>query len=144
DLVQGALVFGFKDAAAIRGTDLALEPAAAHFRVDGVRFTLPVPGAHNVENALGAIAVCRALGLRLTEMAEPLSRFRGVARRFQPRGGGRGGEVGAASAHTPAKIAASPAPAPLRAGRVLAVYHPHGYGPPRFPRDGFVATFATA
>jgi len=144
DLSEDALVFGFKASAAIRGTDMELEPAATRFRVDGVRFTLPVPGAHNVENALGAIAVCRALGLRLTEMPEPLSRFRGVARRFQSLGTARGVEVVDDFAHNPAKIAASLATAHLRSRRVLAVYQPHGYGPTRFLREGFVDTFATA
>ena len=143
DLKQGAIVFGFGAGAAVRGTGLELAPASARFRVEGVEFTLPVPGAHNVENALGAIAACRALGVELAEMVAPLARFRGVARRFQSLGTARGVEVVDDFAHNPAKIAASLAVARLRARRVLAVYQPHGYGPTRFLRDGFVDTFAT-
>jgi hypothetical protein len=55
----------------------------------------------------------------------------------------RGVEVIDDFGHNPAKIAASLATAHLRAARVLAVYQPHGYGPTRFLRDGFVDTFAT-
>ena len=143
DLREGALVFGLSEQAAVRATALELAPASTRFRVDGVAFTLPVPGAHNVENALGAIAACRALGVELGEMPEPLSRFRGVARRFQSLGSARGVEVVDDFGHNPAKIAASLATARLRAKRVLAVYQPHGYGPTRFLRDGFVDTFAT-
>jgi UDP-N-acetylmuramate--alanine ligase len=143
DLREGALIFGFGQGAAVRGTDLALGPASTHFRVDGVEFVLPVPGTHNVENALGAIAACRALGVALHEMVTPLAGFRGVARRFQSLGVARGIEVIDDFGHNPAKIAASLATARLRAQRVLAVYQPHGYGPTRFLRDGFVDTFAT-
>jgi len=143
DLAENALVFGFDEPAAVRGTELDLSPHTCRFQVDGVRFTLPVPGRHNVENALGAIAVCKALGVRPKEMVEPLSRFRGVARRFQSLGTARGVEVVDDFGHNPAKIAASLATAHLRAKRVLAIYQPHGYGPTRFLRDEFVDTFAT-
>jgi UDP-N-acetylmuramate--alanine ligase len=143
DLLDGALRFGFGERADVRGTDLELEPGSTRFRVGGVRFTLPVPGAHNVENALGAIAACRALGVALEEMPAGLAKFRGVARRFQSLGSARGVEVVDDFGHNPAKIAASLATARLRAKRVLAVYQPHGYGPTRFLRDGFVDTFAT-
>jgi len=144
DLREGAWTFGFGEDAAVRGVDLALAPDSSRFRVDEVAFELPVPGAHNAENALAAIAVCRALGVPLADMAAPLARFRGVARRFQSLGSVRGVEVVDDFAHNPAKIAAALATARLRAKRVLAVYQPHGYGPTRFLRDGFVDTFATA
>jgi UDP-N-acetylmuramate--alanine ligase len=127
----------------VRGTALELKAETSRFEVDGVSFILPVPGRHNIENALGAIAACRALGLRLEEMVAPLARFRGVARRFQSLGVARGVEVVDDFGHNPAKIAASLATAHLRAKRVLAIYQPHGYGPTRFLRNEFVDTFAT-
>src|SRR5262249_25426821 len=107
------------------------------------RFTLPVPGRHNVENALAAIAACRAAGVALDAMAAPLAAFRGVARRFQSLGRAHGIEVIDDFAHNPAKIAAAIATARLRSTRILAVYQPHGYGPTRFLREDFVETFAT-
>jgi UDP-N-acetylmuramate-alanine ligase len=84
--------------------------------VDGVRFTLPVPGSHNVENALAAIAACRAAGVPLAEMAAPLACFQGVGRRFQSLGMARGVEVVDDFAHNPAKIAAALVTAQARAG----------------------------
>jgi len=143
DLREGALTFGFGAGAAVRGTDLELRPDRTRFRVGGVAFELPVPGAHNAGNALAAIAAAHALGVPLAEMAPPLAVFRGVARRFQSLGSARGVEVVDDFAHNPAKIAASLATARLRAPRVLAIYQPHGYGPTRFLREGFVDTFAT-
>jgi UDP-N-acetylmuramate--alanine ligase len=128
----------------VRGTYLALGPDQSSFRVDGVEFTLPVPGRHNVENALAAIAAGRALGVPLGKMVEPLAHFGGVGRRFQSLGTARGVEVVDDFAHNPAKIAAALATAQGRSRRVLAIYQPHGYGPTRFLRDGFVAAFAGA
>mgnify|MGYP002137846911 CR=1 FL=1 len=52
-----ALTFGVSPDAVVRAVDLALEATGSRFRVDGVAFTLPVPGRHNIENALAALAV---------------------------------------------------------------------------------------
>ena len=141
--------FGFGAAAHVRPDSLALEARSSTFTVRGVRFTLPVPGRHNVENALAAIATCGAVGVPLDELVAPLAAFRGVGRRFQTIGVANGVEVIDDFAHNPAKIAAALATARRlvadRPGaRVLAVYQPHGYGPTRFLRTDFVDAFARA
>jgi UDP-N-acetylmuramate--alanine ligase len=112
------------------------------FRVGEVRFRLPVPGLHNVENAMAAIAGCAALGVPLPSMAAPLAAFRGVARRFQSLGRARGVEVVDDFGHNPAKVSASLRTARARSRRVLAVFQPHGYGPMRFLRRDFVEAFS--
>jgi UDP-N-acetylmuramate--alanine ligase len=141
-LRDGALVFGTGEGAALRATAVELGADGSAFTVDGVGFALPVPGAHNVENALAAIACCRSVGVELPAMVAPLASFAGVARRFQSLGVARGVEVVDDFAHNPAKIAAALATAQRRAARVLAVYQPHGYGPTRFLREDLVETFA--
>ena len=138
----GALRFGMSPRADIRGEDVELGPASSRFRVNGTRFELPVPGAHNVANALAAIATCRMVRVGLAEMAAPLAGFRGIGRRFQTVGRVHGIEVIDDFAHNADKIAAAIRTAKLRATRVLAIYQPHGYGPTRFLRRDFVATFA--
>jgi UDP-N-acetylmuramate--alanine ligase len=150
-LAAGSRVFGFGPRADVRGADLELDAGGSRFIVDGVRFTLGVPGRHNVQNALAAIATCAAAGVPLAELAAPLARYRGVDRRFQVLGTANGVEVVDDFAHNPAKLAAAietarrsvEARAPA-GGRVLAVYQPHGYGPTRFLRNDFVQTFASA
>ncbi|MEO5988645.1 MAG: L,D-transpeptidase family protein [Candidatus Eisenbacteria bacterium] len=142
-LREGALVFGCTDRAAVRARALELGGDGSRFAIDGVRFKLPVPGEHNVFNALGAIATCRALGVPLTELTGPLEHYLGVARRFQSLGLAHGVEVIDDFGHNPAKIAASLAAAHLRAARVLAVFQPHGYGPTRFLRQDLIDTFVT-
>jgi UDP-N-acetylmuramate--alanine ligase len=141
-LAGGALRFGFGPRADIRGEDVVLGPSSSTFRVGEVRFTLPVPGRHNVANALAAIAACRVLDVPLEDMVAPLSRFEGVGRRFETVGVAHGVTVIDDFAHNADKITAALATAKLKAKRVLAIYQPHGYGPTRFLRRDFVATFA--
>lgn len=49
----------------------------------GVR--LQIPGRHNVENALAAIAVCKTLGISQEDILAGVSSFSGVKRRFDVR-----------------------------------------------------------
>ena len=137
-----ALRFGLSARADIRGEDVALGAASSGFRVGDTWFELPVPGEHNVMNALAAIAACRFVGVAPEDMAGPLARFSGIGRRFQTIGRAAGVEVVDDFAHNAEKIAAAIRTARLRASRVLAVYQPHGYGPTRFLRRDFVTTFA--
>ena len=149
------IVFGFGPDADVRAAEstLVLGPDFSSFDAAGTRFRLPVPGRHNVENALAAITACRALGTPPEELVEPLAGFRGVGRRFQVVATRGGVEVIDDFAHNPAKIEAALATARRRVagradggrdGRVLAVYQPHGYGPTRFLRADFVDAFAHA
>jgi len=142
ELALGAVVFGFGAKAQVRGEAIVLGPEGSTFRVGEVVFRLPVPGRHNVENALAALAACGAVGVPLGDMVEPLAHFQGVGRRFQVLGEKRGVRVVDDFGHNPAKVAASLRTARIRAERILAVFQPHGYGPMRFLRPDFVATFA--
>ena len=46
-------------------------------------------------------------------------------------------------AHNPAKIAAAVAAARGLSERIIAVYQPHGFGPTRFLKNEYIATFRT-
>jgi UDP-N-acetylmuramate--alanine ligase len=144
DLAAGGTVFGFGPRGEVRGEGVELGAEDSVFQVGEVRFTLPAPGRHNVENALAAIATCRAVGVALADMVAPLAAFQGVGRRFQSLGRSRGIEVVDDFAHNPAKVTAAIETARRRATRVLAIYQPHGYGPTRFLRHDFVESFASA
>lgn len=147
-LQPGAVTFGLGDAAQVRGTDVELGPRQVAFTVDGVRFTVPQPGNYTVQNALAAIAACREAGCSLDDIVAPLAGFRGVARRFVSLGTARGVEVIDDFAHNPDKLAAALAAGRDRlagtAGRILAVFQPHGFGPTRFLRDDLVRELGRA
>lgn len=139
-----AVTFGFGAGADLRGEDVVIGPRGSRFTVAGAPFTLPTPGRHDVLNALAALAAGRAAGLSLAAMAGPLASFGGVARRFQSLGAVGGVEVIDDFAHNPDKLRAALATGRARAGagRVLAIFQPHGFGPTRFLWDDLIATFA--
>jgi UDP-N-acetylmuramate--alanine ligase len=104
--------------------------------IDGapVALDLPQPGAHNLENAAAAAVVARALGVDPDAIARALQHFPGVARRFEVVGvTARGVRVVDDYAHNADKVRAAVTTA-QSAGRVLAVFQPHGFGPARFLR----------
>jgi UDP-N-acetylmuramate--alanine ligase len=132
------------DARALRASSVEAGPRGTRFVIDGLRFFLPVPGLHNLENALAAIAACRQAGVSAVDCAKGLAGFSGVSRRFETVGAARGVEVVDDFAHNPAKVAAALAAAHLRSPRVLAVFQLHGFAPARFMRAEFLDAFASA
>jgi UDP-N-acetylmuramate--alanine ligase len=100
-------------------------------RYDGeevARFSLGVPGGHNVLNATAALATCVLLGIDPAEAAPGLARFTGAARRFQVLGTAAGVTVVDDYAHHPTELRATLAAARTRdAKRVVVVVQPHRY-----------------
>jgi UDP-N-acetylmuramate--alanine ligase len=88
-----------------------------------------VPGRHNASNALAAIAVSRALGVRIEDAVTALARFEGLKRRLETVGEAGGVTVIDDFAHNPDKIAATLATLRAQPGRLLIMFQPHGFGP---------------
>ncbi|EBA03044.1 UDP-N-acetylmuramate--L-alanine ligase [Rhodobacterales bacterium HTCC2150] len=144
--------FGVNAQADVRALNLRYENGRALFdiqlKAEGQMIedcSLPMPGEHNVTNALAAVAVARHLGMKKAEIRTALENFGGVNRRFT-----RVGEVGGAIviddyAHHPVEIAAA-----LRAarqsttGRVIAVHQPHRFSRLHDLFDDFCACFNDA
>jgi len=108
-LTDGAEVFGVgeDDRPGTWARGVSLRPDGSDFQVEGVTFSLPVPGLYNVRNAVAALAACRACGISLAQMAPALAGFAGVSRRFESIGAAAGVEVIDDFAHNPDKIAAA-------------------------------------
>jgi len=122
------------------------EPFGSAFVVDGVEVALPVPGEHNVLNALAALAACRKAGVTLREGAAALADFAGAARRFEERGRTpTGARVFDDYAHHPTEVrAALEAARTLRARRVVACFQPHLYSRTRHLAREFGRALALA
>ena len=107
------------------------------------RMKTALPIRHNVENALGAIVVCRTLGLPLDEIAGALETYRGVRRRFEPVGEAGGIAVFDDYAHHPTEIADTAAAAKTHfpGRRIVALFQPHTYARTRYLLDGFKGCF---
>jgi UDP-N-acetylmuramate--alanine ligase len=132
----------FAEPADLRGSGLAEEPSAISFEVNGMPVRLQVPGRHNAENALVALAACEAAGVPLREAAEVLAGFKGLARRFDLVGEAAGVAVIDDFAHNPDKLAATLRTLHAFPGRLLLFFQPHGYGPLRTMKDALIETFA--
>jgi UDP-N-acetylmuramate--alanine ligase len=93
------------------------------------------PGLHNLENAAAAALLAVELGVAPGEVARLLASFPGVSRRFEVVGVTAAGiRVVDDYAHNGEKLRATLTTAQAGAGRVVAIFQPHGFGPARFLR----------
>lgn len=89
---------------------------------------LPLPGRHNVQNALAALAVALEADVPFRTAADALEGFGGVERRFETRGSAGGVRVVDDYGHHPSEIRATLAAARgLHSGRIVVVFQPHRY-----------------
>ncbi|WP_298933203.1 UDP-N-acetylmuramate--L-alanine ligase [uncultured Ruegeria sp.] len=127
--------YGFNAQADVRAENLTYKGGVAHFDIhlqyeDKVieGCTLPMPGDHNVSNALSAVAVARHLGMKAVEIRDALANFGGVNRRFTKVGEVEGVTIIDDYGHHPVEIAAVlKAARQATEGRVVAVHQPHRY-----------------
>jgi UDP-N-acetylmuramate--alanine ligase len=104
---------------------------------------LPMPGLHNLSNAMAAIAAMSAAGIEISRSVYALSRFEGLARRFDVVGVTPSGiSVIDDFGHNPEKCAATLRTLKTTEGRVIAFFQPHGYGPLRQMGEELAKTFA--
>ncbi len=133
------VTYGTSPQADMRAVELSFDESGANFSVeiaghqDGRverfgNFRLPMPGTHNVLNALAAITVAHEMGIDGTTMIRALANFGGVKRRFTKTGEADGITVIDDYGHHPVEIAAVlKAARDAYAGRVIAVVQPHRY-----------------
>jgi len=92
------------------------------------RLELAVPGRHNLQNALAAVAVAGELGIDFARVAATLRDFHGAERRFERVGEANGVLVVDDYGHHPTEIAAVLAAARVTLGRrLLVAFQPHRF-----------------
>ncbi|MEW6096448.1 MAG: UDP-N-acetylmuramate--L-alanine ligase [bacterium] len=134
-----AITFGIKNKAEIFPKELCLEKS--YMIIEDTSFHLPLLGVHNVYNTLAAIAVVKALGVKLKEISEVLGKFKGIKRRLQFIGEQKGIKVIDDYAHNPDKIKATLQTLKLQFPRLIAIFQPHGFAPTRLLKEEFIQTF---
>ena len=105
---------------------------------------LPVPGEHNICNALGAAALALTLEVNFADVSSGLQSFTGVKRRFEKKGEVGGVLVVDDYAHHPAELAATLATTRRSTRRVVAVFQPHLYSRTRDLCDDFARELSAA
>ena len=149
------VTYGFSALADVRADNVTPVPGGSRFDAlilgrDGERRAIegvhvPIPGRHNVQNALAAIAVALELGLSDEAIASGFDKFEGVKRRFTKVGEADGAIVIDDYAHHPTEIRAVLSAAREGAeGRVIAVMQPHRYSRLEALMDDFQNAFNDA
>jgi UDP-N-acetylmuramate--alanine ligase len=149
------VTYGFSALADLRAENVIPVPGGSRFDAsvlerDGSRRTIagvhvPIPGRHNVQNALAAIAVGIEMGMSDEAIVGGFERFEGVKRRFSKVGEIDGAVVIDDYGHHPVEIRAVLAAAREGAeGRVIAVVQPHRYSRLQALMDDFQNAFNDA
>jgi len=144
------LTYGMSSQADYQAKDVSLAPLGSRFSVehhggDLGWFELSIPGVHNINNSLAAIAVARELDVDVEIIRTALRGFSGVQRRFQVKGEVNGITVVDDYGHHPTEIRATLAAAKAGSGRkVVAVFQPHRYTRTQHLLDEFFTSFNQA
>ncbi|HEV2078830.1 MAG TPA: UDP-N-acetylmuramate--L-alanine ligase [Allosphingosinicella sp.] len=149
------VTYGFAALADVRGENVEPFPGGNRFDVSvrnrsgEVRtirgIELPMPGRHNVQNALAAIGVAIEFGIPDQVVAKGFQSFGGVKRRFTKVGEVQGATIIDDYGHHPVEIKAVLAAAREGArGRVIAVVQPHRYTRLRDLMEEFSGAFNDA
>ena len=150
------VTYGFSPQADIRGINLRTDADGARFdvavadrKIGDIReiggLSLPMVGAHNVQNALAAVAIASEMAIDEPVLRRALAEFKGVKRRFTKTGEVDGITVIDDYGHHPVEIAAVLKAARLVAGRqIIAVVQPHRYSRLRDLFEEFCTCFNDA
>ena len=153
------VTYGLREDAMVRAVDvMAGERMSFRALREGARpleISLNLPGRHNVQNALAAIAVASDLGVPDAAIRKALAEFRGVGRRFQRCGeipvaanSGRAGSFTLVDdyGHHPAEMQATldAARGAFPGRRIVLAFQPHRYTRTRDLFEDFVKTLSCA
>lgn len=106
---------------------------------------LKVPGRHNLQNAVGALAIAAELGVDNDKTIAALAEFTGVKRRFEIKGEFHGAVIVDDYAHHPKAVKATLATARQAfKGRIWCVFQPHLYSRTKYLLDEFTKAFVNA
>lgn len=156
DITKPLTTYGLSETAQVRALDV--EPSGQQMRfalsLEGARareeIVLNLPGVHNVQNALAAIAVGLELSIPISAIKHALVEFKGVGRRFQHCGdiATRAGRFTLIDdyGHHPAEIAATLAAArgAFPGRRLVLAFQPHRYTRTRDLFEDFVKVLSSA
>jgi UDP-N-acetylmuramate--alanine ligase len=153
DLGRPVVTCGLDAPADLRAEDIRFDSDGSEFTVvlpDGARepLRLNLPGRHNVQNALAAVAIARELGIGIDAVRRALAGFQGVGRRCESHGDLRIGETTVRVVddygHHPRELAATLAA--IRGAypgrRLVVAFQPHRYTRTRDLFDDFCAVLA--
>jgi UDP-N-acetylmuramate--alanine ligase len=141
-LPPGTITFSLDRPSSVRPGRYLCGPLESEFCIEGVTFVCPLPGKHNLNNALSCIALLKSRGESLKDISPHLKRFKGIERRFDIVLNDGRFLVIDDYAHNPHKIAALIESVSRLSRRICYIFQPHGYGPTRLMKEEYCRLFS--
>ncbi len=123
----GALTFSMSGKADFCNKDLQLK--------------LHIPGRHNIENGLAAVAACSVFGVDRRDAVAALESFKGIKRRLELVQVKDGIRVIDDFSSNPGKIKAAISALKEESKRLIVIFQPHGFQPTKLMKEGYIDTF---
>ena len=139
---RNTITFSIDSPSKYKASHISYKPFSTDFFLNGIQFTLPLPGRCNLYNALSCLAILSEMGIQLVNIARVLREFQGMERRFDIHLNNGKYLVIDDYAHNPHKISSlMQAMKNIRKG-ICYIFQPHGYGPTRMMKNEYVDSFA--
>lgn len=139
--ITNAITFSISEPSNYRPEFYICEDLKSKFILDGVEFNLQIPGRYNILNALACITTLCEFGIAKETIAPILSRFKGIERRFDIHLNNNSGLVIDDYAHNPHKISSLMEVTARIKDSICYIFQPHGYGPTKLMKDGYIDVF---
>jgi UDP-N-acetylmuramate--alanine ligase len=141
--MKDAATFGLSTPARYMPSAVTYLPLSTEFSLGGRPFELSLPGEYNLSNALACVAILSEMGIPLKDIAEALPDFSGIERRFDIHLDNGTHLVIDDYAHNPHKISALMSAAQHLRERICYIFQPHGFGPTKMMKDGYIEAFSS-
>ena len=139
--IRNAVRFSIDKVSDYQAVDVRYHPLKTSFSVGGQEFLLSLPGRHNLYNATACVAFLSEEGVPLQRIADALPEFSGIERRFDVYLNDDKHLVIDDYAHNPHKIRSLMETMQGISKRICYIFQPHGFGPTRLMKNGYIAAF---
>ncbi|GAB4537740.1 MAG: UDP-N-acetylmuramate--L-alanine ligase [Thermodesulfovibrionia bacterium] len=138
---DNSITFSIHSHSDYRIGEVIYKPFSTEFVLNGIGFELPIPGEHNLYNAISCIAFLSEMGIPMSDLAMVLNGFKGIHRRFDIHLNTENGLVIDDYAHNPHKILYLMKTMSRIKDSICYIFQPHGFAPTRFMKDEYIRVF---
>ncbi len=137
-----AITFSVHNRSTYKAEEIAYHQFSTEFILHGTKYSLPLPGAYNLYNALACIAFLIEIGIPPDSIRTALKGFQGISRRFDIHLNNGNKLVIDDYAHNPHKITALMETMQKMREGVCYIFQPHGFGPTRMMKKEYIQAFS--
>jgi UDP-N-acetylmuramate--alanine ligase len=140
-MISNPVHFSIHSNSSYKAGNIQYYPFKTLFSMHDRQFKLYLPGRYNLYNAVACIAILMELGFDAERIADALSAFTGLERRFDIHLSNEKYLVIDDYAHNPHKIMNLLTSAQHLSDSICFIFQPHGYSPVRLLKDEFIQVF---